>query len=100
MRAATLVGEANPYSDNPRDTLHVLPRGASGDRLRAILGMTDEEYLLTFERVNLCVTSWEPGVARRSAGYLRQTRVKLVALGARVARALGLEFEPFTVSRL
>ena len=53
-----LVGEVNPYGADPRMALYHLPRGASGDRLREILGLDDATYIRRLSRVNLCTGRW------------------------------------------
>ncbi len=85
-----LVGEVNPYGSDPGMALYPLPEGASGDRLRRILGMTRAEYLRTFDRVNLCEGTWSTAAARRRAKELIcGGRPGYVLLGRRVAEAFG-----------
>jgi hypothetical protein len=87
----TLVGEANPLSDDQRHALLPLPAGCAGDRLRRLAGMSRIEYLRTFQRVNLCGRRWDPREARRRAGELRSDPCTLVLLGRRVARAFDVD---------
>jgi hypothetical protein len=55
-----LVGEVNPYGGDPYYALYPAPDGCSGHRLcYLILGMRREDYLESFERINLVA----PGVA-------------------------------------
>lgn len=93
-----LVGEDNPHSADPARVLWPEPRGASGDRLRRILGLTVEEYLEQFDRVNLCVQAWDLSRARVEATRLlwvcERERAPLVLLGRRVARAFGVPDVP------
>ena len=88
-----LVGESNPYGTDPRFALYPEPPGCAGARLCAILGMTDREYLRTFDRWNLCALTWSNRSARNAAARL--TAKYRVLLGARVAAAHGVEFIPF-----
>lgn len=90
-----LVGESNPHSGDPEFALLPWPRGAAGDRLRRILGLTVREYLVTFNRVNLLPSGarWSPSAARRVAGELDHER--RVLLGSRVTAAHGYPFKPF-----
>lgn len=91
-----LVGEGNPYSARPHDALYPLPRGASGDRLRNLMGLTDVEYL-RFARCNLCVgTSFTLREARPRAELLSAYwRGQMVLCGAKAASAFDLPTEPF-----
>lgn len=88
-----LVGESNPYGADPYFALYPEPPGCAGARLCAILGMTDREYLHTFDRCNLTTLVWSLPSARQAA--TRLTAEYRVLLGARVAAAHGLTFEPF-----
>jgi hypothetical protein len=84
-----LVGELNPYSNDQSFALYPLPRSASGDRLRKILGLTDRLYLSQFERINLCTGRWSSVTARRVAGDLvaESQYTVFVLLGRRVQAA-------------
>jgi hypothetical protein len=86
-----LVGELNPYGADPRMALYHLPRGASGDRLREILGLSDVSYARKLAKVNLCSRSWSATRARAAARYLLDASPQevLVLLGARVRDAFG-----------
>ena len=83
-----LVGELNPYGNDPGFALWPEPRGAAGDRLARILGLSDEDYLRRFERANLCTGSWDREVARRHLLALMLEHDKIVLLGRKVAGAL------------
>lgn len=95
-----LVGESNPYGGDPRYALYPAPDGCSGHRLCcSILGMRRADYLMAFERANLCVGKWSLRTARVRAGELRTWPAPLILLGAKVARAFEFNpFEPFTVA--
>lgn len=87
-----LVGELNPHGVDPAHALLDEPRGASGWRLRMILGLTTESYL-ALRRYNLCTTRWSLRSARTRAQEIRDAhpgRV-LVLLGVKVAGAFGLQ---------
>jgi len=95
-----LVGESNPYGADPRFALYPLPEGASGHRLRIILGLGHREYLAAFDRANLTTGPWTLASAREAAARLlaeRRTDAPLVLLGRRVALAFGAaDFPSFT----
>lgn len=86
-----LVGELNPYGANPFLALYHLPRGASGDRLREILGLADAAYARRLAKVNLCTGRWSDPRARAAAQFLLDTTREevLVLLGCRVREAFG-----------
>jgi uracil-DNA glycosylase len=86
-----LVGELNPYGADPRAALYHLPRGASGDRLREILGLSDASYARRLAKVNLCSGQWSAKRAQAAARFLIDTSSQpvLVLLGARVRDAFG-----------
>lgn len=96
-----LVGELNPYGADPYFALYHLPREASGNRLRLILGLEDNEYLDKFDRVNLSEGRWSLRTARLRANAILggEPRSALVLLGAKVCSAFSLPFWPFTVQR-
>jgi hypothetical protein len=90
-----LIGRDNPYNG---DALLPLPRGAAGDRLRRILGMTDREYLRAFERMNLDDVdgewySHDPEWV--TASLLTQHPGPFILLGRDVCLALGIPYRPF-----
>ena len=97
MSRVLLVGESNPYGADPRFALYPEPPGCAGARLCAILGMTDREYLRTFDRANLCTLVFSLRSARFAAHRL--TAEYRVLLGARVTAAHGLDFVSFTVNQ-
>lgn len=100
-----LVGEDNPYGQDPRYALFPLPTGASGARLREILGLSLSQYLGGFDRLNLCAGKWSQREARAHANRWRKVweeepramRPGVVLLGVRVAAAFGLDPAPFRV---
>lgn len=79
------VGESNPYGDEGFALYH-LPRNASGNRLREILGLSDVEYS-KLAKVNLCTGVWRMPAARRSAAELRTKYSVVVCLGGKVRLA-------------
>ncbi len=92
-----LVGEANPYSKDPRHALLPWPERAAGDRLRAILGLTEREYLRSFDRCNLVVgRRWNLPDARRAASALVGRPTPLILLGRKVASAFCVDGPPFS----
>lgn len=97
-----LVGALNPDGSDPDDALIPSPRGSSGDRLRQIFGLTDLEYLWTFDRANLCTGKWEAKQAQRAAWKLMKDsesdpRRVFVLLGSRVSLTFFLSVAPFQV---
>jgi hypothetical protein len=84
------VGEVNPYGSRPGLALWCEPRRASGDRLRRIMGLTDEQYLEHVARINLCdEKKWNAELVRRRFNSVDRTGVGvIVLLGARVREAL------------
>jgi hypothetical protein len=87
IEALLLVGEDNPYSDDPAHALMHLPRGAAGDRLRRHLGLRDATYA-ALEKQNLCARRWRLADARARAWDLTvQRQGVIVALGVKVRRA-------------
>lgn len=89
----TLVGELNPYGSDPSMALYHLPYGASGDRLRRILGLREETYG-ALNRMNLCTGKWDTKQARYHADDFKRTRTPdeiVVLLGAKVRAAFGLQ---------
>jgi hypothetical protein len=58
-----LVGETNPFGGDPAFALYHEPRYSSGNQLRLILGMTDDEYE-ALDKMNLCVGRWSVRAAR------------------------------------
>lgn len=92
-----LVGEANPYGADPRYALYCEPSNSAGGRLcNLILQMGRNEYVRTFDRVNLCPQKWSMPVARARAEQLRVVGAPLVLFGSKVCDAFGLAFVPFS----
>jgi len=98
-----LVGEANPYGNDPRFALYPYPERASGHRLAVlVMGMEPRQYIRAFDRVNLCPERWSVGVARERADAVKAdpSHRVIVLLGSKVAAAFGVKYEPFTVHEL
>lgn len=97
-----LIGESNPYGHDPAFALYPLPEGCAGHRLcHVILGMAKREYLATFDRVNLLDgPKWGVPAARAAAVQLCRRGQPLILLGVRVAKAFGVDSEPFRRRRL
>lgn len=103
-----LVGEFNPYQSNEEDAMrfafHPDPPHASGGRLcHVILGLTERDYLRSFDRTDLCWPKWSMPRAREKARALvieRGADDIIVAFGTKVAAAFGMaQTPPFTVLR-
>lgn len=83
-----VVGEVNPYGVDPKFALYPRPRHASGNRLRAIMGLTDTAYMKFLDRANLCAGKWSAPAARRAAEDLVLLPYDvLILLGAKVRGA-------------
>lgn len=96
-----LVGELNPYGPDPGYALWPDPPGCAGWRLcHKVLGMGERQYLRTFDRVNLCTGRWCDASALAAATEVLLRTRYVVALGAKVARAFQLSFDPFAVREI
>ena len=88
-----LVGEDNPYGDDPRFALYPHPDGSAGARFcRLVCGLPRADYI-GLRRTNLCVGKWSAPAARKAADQLRLDVLPghvLVLLGRKVAGAFGL----------
>jgi hypothetical protein len=94
-----LVGEANPYGGDPYFALYPEPDGCAGQRLcKLVMQLDCSEYLARFDRVNLCPRTWSMKLARERASAYRVAELpeRIVLLGAKVTRAFGFEYAPFT----
>lgn len=97
---AVLVGESNPYGDDPRYALYPEPERSAGGRLcRVVLGLGVKEYIRHFRRVNLLTSArWSAPLAREAAERLTDVAkvdgVPLVLLGAKVCAAFGVDYDP------
>lgn len=90
-----LVGESNPYGSDPYYALYPAPNGCAGHRLCCvILGMRRQAYLDSFARVNLCEGKWSITEARAIAHEVCMSNERVILLGARVASAFSLAFQP------
>lgn len=69
-----LIGENNPYSNDPRYDLYFDPGGSAGSILcRSILGMREKDYIRSFVRRNLLRRpKWSARLARLSAEEIRR----------------------------
>ncbi len=89
-----LVGESNPYGDDPDMALYPAPDGCSGHRLWRVFGVSRTRYL-SFTRVNLCRGVFRMSQARGRAMILRSDiydpHSLIVLCGARVKSAFGLD---------
>lgn len=86
-----IVGELNPYGDDPAMALYPRPATASGGRLMGLLGVTERQYL-AFGRRNLCTGRWSDRRAREAAGAVAAEVSSgaldlVVCLGSRVREA-------------
>lgn len=97
-----LVGESNPYGDDPYFALYPEPPHSAGGRLcRLVLGLSPLEYFAGFDRVNLCSGVWNLRQARERAQALLEEahelgRPAVVLLGSKVCSAFRVAFTPFT----
>jgi hypothetical protein len=91
-----LVGEHNPYGQDPYYALYPDPPGSAGGRLCRALGMGENEYLDTFKRRNLLHTErWSAPKAREAARRILdecEPGDALVLLGGKVSTAFGYDF--------
>lgn len=84
--SVAIVGELNPYGADPRYALYHEPEGASGDRLRRILGLTVRSYV-SLSKYNLCVGKWSAPAARERAADIWAEHSTIVVLGSKVRSA-------------
>lgn len=102
MRKPVIIGMNNPYSQRLEHALYPHPPGSSGHRLWSMMadatgGIEDpheigeEEYIDTFERMNLVRGEWEDGLAGSKAAQLYRKDGyddrMVVLLGDRVVKA-------------
>jgi hypothetical protein len=80
-----LVGETNPFGGDPAFALYHEPRYSSGNQLRLILGLTDDEYEV-LDKCNLCVGRWSVRAAREAWAHT-MPRPLIVLLGQKVRAA-------------
>ncbi len=87
-----VVGEDNPWGNDPRMALFHLPRHASGNRLREHMGLTDAQYV-ALAKINLCPEKWAMKVARAVAGEIKvRSDIRcVIMLGAKVKRAFDMQ---------
>ena len=93
-----VVGENNPYGDDPHYALYPLPEHSAGGRLcRLILGMETRDYLRELKRVNLLqAPKWSAPRAREAAAALisGHAPARFILLGKRVFSAFAPHFSP------
>lgn len=83
-----LVGEDNPYGADPRHALYPHPEQSAGGRLCfKVLGLTRQEYMSRFDRVNLCSSNWNMAEAKSTARIISAKYETIVLLGKKVAAA-------------
>ena len=94
-----VVGETNPYGDNPYYAMYPWPDGSAGHRLCSlVLRVPRLRYLDYFDRVNLCRGKWSVVEARKIVSELLSVPDRrLVLCGSKVSRAFGVPYEPYTV---
>ena len=101
MQRPLLVGESNPYGDDPELALYPLPEHASGSRLAHILGLSKPAYLRIFDRMNLVDGPWSARRAKDAAKAVSMTRDEgspgIILLGAKVSEAFSIPFSPFSM---
>lgn len=91
-----LVGELNPYGQDPRYALYHEPEHASGARLRRILGLRITTYVGLTKR-NLCIGRWSMKAAQAAARQiLKEDWDCVVMLGAKVKAAFGVKLDAFS----
>ena len=104
MTKPILIGELNPYGPDPEFAMYPSPRGCAGWRLcHLVLKMDPDDYLEAFDRRNLLVASkWSAPRAREAAAQLvrESNGAPLILLGAKVAAAFILTFQPFSTGEL
>jgi hypothetical protein len=94
-----LIGELNPYGDDDHFALYPRPERASGHRLcTLVMGLREHDCLERFDRANLCYRKWSLPAARERAKTLLSDpgRSRIVLLGAKVCKAVGFDYVPFT----
>lgn len=88
-----LVGEVRP--EGYRGDLDPRDVGSAGERMCTILGLTIEEYLDRFDRVNLCRKVWDKDAAWVEAARVEaERRAKIVLLGRKVQAAFDMDDAP------
>jgi hypothetical protein len=95
-----LVGESNPYGGDPRFALWPDPPRCAGWRLcHLVMRLTERQYLLAYDRVNLCAGPWRIAEARSTATHLCAGDAQppvIVLCGSKVCGAFDVTFDPFT----
>lgn len=94
---AIIVGENNPYNDDPKLALWPSPPSAAGGRLARILGLGDSDLQATW-RANLCREKWTAPTARAKAALLLGGPwQRFVLLGSKVRDAFAEAGQDTTV---
>lgn len=97
-----IVGESpNPSVNTTHSVLDPRVPNGSGARLANIMGLTTDEFVHKFSRVNICIAKFDKSAARNNALVLKSSSLyeKFVLLGKNVAESFGFKYEPFTVKR-
>lgn len=103
MTRVVLVGEDNPYGEDPRYALYPDPPQSAGGRLcRGVLAMRERDYLRVFERRNLCASTWSLKEAREAAAQIaigEEPPAVIVMLGAKVTNAFRSKIDNFQIEK-
>lgn len=95
-----LVGESNPYGNDPRYALFDLPERAAGHRLRALIFGVRRTTYARFHRTNLCDGDWSVKSAREKVKRICTDlpTATFVLCGKKVQSAFNFKYErePFT----
>lgn len=98
-----IVGENNPYGDDPYFAMFPRPTNSAGGRLcYQVLQLQEAQYLSGFHRRNLLQQPrWSVVDARAAAVKLSEEigDSKVILLGAKVCAGFRLDFKPFTIVR-
>lgn len=96
-----LVGESNPYGNDPRYALFDLPERAAGYRLRTLIFGVRRTTYARFHRVNLCDGEWNLKEAQERVATVRADlpSATFVLLGEKVKQAFKFSYMmPFVAS--
>ena len=94
QRRIVLVGESNPYGEDPRYALYDEPKNFAGGRLRRLIfGLRRTHYFGHTDRYNLCTGPWSVLRARERANEILRAHASevrddtIVLLGRKVVGA-------------